>query len=292
MAAGKAVETVGDQSQAPGTFLGQSWEVGCGRATSVFGRLQVLFWAGSEVCNHQPVPVASHYSTWVTVTPGEDLVSPWGRRSRLLLCKDQLFSLTPAASRGCAETTEDREADQPWRPKRLILPSNNWFEGPSSIARPALGRQWWANRCEACPQGPYSLVYISLVYLCPQTCLRWYDHRTLEKTAVPPFSPTQTIFWEGGGELYSSSLTCPRCLGWEGSSMEPPWRRVMDAGLAILSLVAMREVGRVVPATWRWGSDLLCLLSDPPSTTLWGNQCPGCTSSSLLATLESGSFGT
>lgn len=48
--------------------------------------------------------------------------------------------------------------------------------------------------------------------------------------------------------MYSSSLTCPRCLGWEGSSMEPPWRRVMDAGLAILSLVAMREVGRAGPS--------------------------------------------
>lgn len=40
------------------------------------------------------------------------------------------------------------------------------------IARPALGRQWRVNRCEAYPQGPYSLVYISLVDLCPQTRLR------------------------------------------------------------------------------------------------------------------------
>lgn len=78
--------------------------------------------------------------------------------------------------------------------------------------------------------------------------------------------------------------------------MEPPWRRVMDAGPAMRSLIAKREVGKLGPGNMVGGIqpsrlglptwDPVYLLSDSPSTTLSGNQCPHCTSS-LLVELDS-----
>lgn len=42
----------------------------------------------------------------------------------------------------------------------------------------------------------------------------------------------------------------------------------MDTGLAILSLVAMRDIGRAGPSNMVVRFRPLCLLSDPPSTTI------------------------
>lgn len=69
-------------------------------------------WAlGRSPCS-QPVPVTLHYNIWVPLSPPKDLVSPWGPKSRLVICKDHLFSPTRAASGGHAGTTgEDRDVN-------------------------------------------------------------------------------------------------------------------------------------------------------------------------------------
>lgn len=55
--------------------------------------------------------------------------------------------------------------NQPWRPTGLFLPTNNLLEASYFVLSLVLGVQWWVNRRDAGPHGPYDSDYISLIYV-------------------------------------------------------------------------------------------------------------------------------